>query len=106
MNAYYQNTNFGRTLPQEHTENTRKTGDGLINLICSLVTLLTCPVAMVMVKAVVCTATVIAFFGVIGGIECGTISLLLGIVICTILSAVEFFLLRSMVRKNKKNAAE
>lgn len=102
MNAYYQNTNFGRTLPREHTENARKTGDGLINLICSLITLLTCPVAIVMVKAVLCTVTVIAFFGVIGGIECGTISMLLGVVICAILSAVEFCLLRSMVKRSKQ----
>ena len=102
MNAYYQNTNFGRTLPREHTENTRKIGDGLINFICSLMTLLTCPVAIVMVKAALCTVTVIAFFGVIGGIECGTISMLLGIIICAILSGVEFFLLRSMVKRSKR----
>ena len=78
----------------------------MINLIYSIVTLLTCPIAMVMVKAVLCTVTVVAFFGVIGGIECGTIPMLWGIVICAILSAVEFFLLCSMVKRNKKNTAE
>ena len=101
MNAYYQNTNFGRTLPRENIENTRKIGDGLIDFICSIVTLLTCPVALVMVKAALCVVTFIAFFGVVGGIDCGAISMAFGIVICLVLSLVEFLLLKSMVKKSK-----
>ena len=102
MNAYYQNTNFGRTLPRENIENRRKTGDALINFICAVVTLLTCPVAVVMVKAALCVVTFIAFFGVIGGIECGAISMVFGIVICVVLSLVEGLLLWSMVKRSKQ----
>ena len=105
MNAYYQNTNIntniGRTLPRENIENTRKIGDGLIDFLCSLVALLTCPVAMIMVKAALCVVTFVAFFGVIGGIECGAISMFFGIVICLALSLVEALLLKSMVKKSK-----
>ena len=105
MNAYYQNTNIntniGRTLPRENIENTRKVGDELIGFLCSLVALLTCPVALVMVKAALCVVTFIAFFGVVGGIDCGAISMAFGIVICLVLSLVEFLLLKSMVKKSK-----
>ena len=104
MNAYYQNTDYTRTLPRSNVDTSLKIGDGLINFICAVITLLTCPVAIIMVKAVLCTVTFVGFFGVIGGIESGSISMLMGIVVCLALSLVECILLRSMVAKNKKQS--
>ena len=102
MNAYYQNTNYTKTLHTASADTTRRIGDGLIDLICAIVTLLTCPVAIVMVKAVLCTVTFVGFFGVIGGIESGSISMLMGIVVCLALSLVEYLLLKSMVSPSRK----
>jgi hypothetical protein len=43
----------------------------------------------------------VAFFGVVGGIECGAISMLVGIIVCALISLCEYATLKSIFKHAK-----
>lgn len=98
MNAYYERTNRTAVATGDRTINVN-VGDKLIAAICAIVAFFTTTVAIRIEKSVVCTAGFVAFFGVIGSIESGSLSMLLGVAICAAISIAEFFILKSMFKK-------
>lgn len=102
MNAYYEKTNrsvaIDNAKPLDINVNV---GDRLIAAICAIVAVFTSAVAVKIEKAVLCTGGFVAFFGVIGSIESGNLSMVLGIVICAVISLLEFFVFKSMFKKKK-----
>ena len=100
MNAYYQRTNRTIVVTDNNPINV---GDKLISLICTIVAFFTSAVAVKVEKAVLCTVCFVAFFGVIGSMESGNIGLLGGILLCAALTLVEFFIFKSMVKRNKSS---
>ncbi len=100
MNAYYQNehiTSLGeRELYRRHTVTV---GDRLISFICFLAAIFTNATVVKVEKAVLSTAGVFIFFGVIGSMDCGRLGLLAGLLICGLVVLVEFFILRSIWRR-------
>ena len=99
MNAYFTDSKrTKRALP--HINFTH----GFIEFICSIVAFFTCDVVVNTIKIIVCAVSFIGFFGVIGGIESGNITLAGGLFICAILSTVEFFTLKSITEKSNKES--
>ena len=98
MNAYYERTNktavIGNVKPLDLSFI-----DRIISILCAIVAFFTSAVAVKVEKAVVSTAGFVAFFGIIGGIESGNVSMLFGVAICAVISIVEFFVLRSIFKK-------
>ena len=98
MNAYYERTNRTATI-----ENVKPLDlsfiDKIISVICAVVAFFTSAVAIKVEKATVCTAGFVAFFGIIGGIELGSISMLMGVILCAVISIVEIFVLKSLFKK-------
>ena len=102
MNAYYQNP----TVKSHQTYYPEiRVGDRLISIICAIIAFFSSRVAIAIEKSLLCTVAFFGFFGVIGGMENGTISLALGLVLCLLLSATELSILRSMVRNARANKA-
>ena len=102
MNAYYENTGY-----RVGTIGTRKAtksafGDKFISFICTLVAMVTCPVAVKLEKVAAATALLFLLFGVVGGIEAETISMGLGIIICFGISFVEYLIFKSIDKKDAK----
>ena len=100
MNAYYQRTN--RTVVV--TDNKPldiNIGDKLISLICAVIAFFTSTVAVAIEKATLSVLGFVAFFGVVGSIELGSISMLAGVAICSVISIAEFFILKSLIKKGK-----
>ncbi len=105
MNAYFENfenTRYNDNI-RTHAIPEGRFGDGLISFICALVGMFTCPAAVMIEKTAVIFALLLAFFGVVGGIESGAVSMLLGIVICATISGAEYAVLKSMFKKSKKS---
>jgi hypothetical protein len=105
MNAYFENVNT-----TGYNQNTRArecagthSVDGLFSFICALIGLVTCPAAIKLEKTLVVFALFVAFFGVIGGIECGTLSWFSGILLCSAISFVEYVTLKSIFAPIPKN---
>ena len=102
MNAYYERTNkaaaFGRVKPIDLS-----IGDKLISMICAIVAFFTSAIAVKVEKAIVSTAGFVAFFGIIGGIENGSISMLVGVVLCSTISIIEILVLKSLFKKKASN---
>ena len=102
MNAYYEKTNRSVAIDNAKPLNINvNVGDRLIAAICAIVAVFTSAVAVKIEKAVLCTGGFVAFFGVIGSIESGNLSMVLGIVICAVISLLEFFVFKSMFKKKK-----
>ncbi len=102
MNAYYERTNRTAAIDNARPINVNvNIGDRLIAAICAIVAIFTSAVAVRIEKAVLCTGGFVAFFGVIGSIESGNLSMILGVVICAVISLAEFFVFKSMFRKKK-----
>ena len=98
MNAYYQKTN--RTIAVTDTRPLNITiGDKLISFICAIISFFTCTAAVAIEKAVFSTVGFIAFFGIIGSMESGVISMLWGVLLCAAISLGEFLILKSLVKK-------
>lgn len=100
MNAYYQRTN--RTVVV--TDNKPldiNIGDKLISFICAVIAFFTSTVAVAIEKATLSVLGFVAFFGVVGSIELGSISMLAGVAICSVISIAEFFILKSLIKKGK-----
>jgi len=100
MNAYSANINNVRYNSNTRTREIpeRRFGDGLISLICSLVGLFTCSAAIKLEKTLLIFGLFLAFFGVIGGIESGALSMLGGILLCGIISFIEYTTLKSVFK--------
>ncbi len=96
MNAYYERTNR-QAIADNHSINT-SFGDGLISLICAIVAFFTSAVAVKVEKTILSTVCFVAFFGVIGSIDNGSMGLASGILLCSLFSLVEFFIFKSMVK--------
>ncbi len=100
MNAYYENINVG--YDQNTATGARRFGDGFISFICSVVAMVTCPAAVMLEKVAVIFALFLSFFAVVGATERGEMSMLLGIMICAVISLCEYGILRSFWKKNEK----
>ena len=101
MNAYFDNTTYGRNITRERAIPSRKYGDGFISFICAIIGMLTCSAAVKIEKTAVSLILFVAFFGVVGGIECGAISMLIGILVCAIISLCEYATLKSLFKRAK-----
>lgn len=99
MNAYYENNNIARSNTRIYPQ--AQTGDRLISFICMIVAALTSSVAIKIEKCAVCIVGFFAFFGIVGSMEAGSISILYGLLLCAAVSLVEFLVLRSLVKKNR-----
>ncbi len=102
MNAYYENVNIRyNDTTRAHEVPDHRFGDGLISFICAIVGMLTCPVAVKLEKTVLVFALFISFGGVVCAIESGILSMLAGIIICGVISLIEYFTLKSMLKSSK-----
>ncbi len=106
MNAYLNDVRFNNT---RYNENTRaydtsksRLGDGIINLICAIVAIVTCPAAVMLEKTAVVFALFLSAIAVVGAIENGIIPMFAGISICAIISLCEYGMLKSLWRRSAK----
>ncbi len=97
MNAYYDYNSISTVNEQK----TATAGDGLISFICAMVAFFTNAVTVAVAKISTSTLALILFFGVIGGMDRGSIGMLFGLILCLALSAVEFLILKSMYKKSR-----
>ncbi len=100
MNAYYGQVGYRSNTSQSHRSNEKCFGEGLINLICNIVAVLTCSAAVKIEKALLCTALLISFFSVIGAIESASISLAGGVFLCLLISLFESLILKSVCKRS------
>ena len=105
MNAYFEDFSNVRYNEQQRAREAAGLGlfDKLISFICAIVGLVSCPAAVKIEKTLVVFALFVAFFGVIGGIENGTLSWLFGILLCSAISFVEYVTLKSVFKPIEKN---
>ncbi len=100
MNVYFDNANI------RYNENIgtreRHLGDRLIDFICALVGMLTCPAAVKIEKTFLGFGLFVAFFAVVGAIEAGSISMLFGILICGVISLCEYSVIKGIFKPVKK----
>ena len=105
MNVYFENiSNAGynpNTRAREYANHSF--ADGLISFICAIVGLVTCSAAIKVEKTLLVFSLFVAFFGVIGGIENGTLSWFFGIILCSAISFVEYVTLKSVFKPIEKN---
>ena len=95
MNAYFTDSRVAtRHIPKINLTH------GFIEFICSIVAFFTCDAVVKIIKIGVSVLCFIGFFGVIGGIESYTISAVTGLLICGMLSIIEFAVLKSIMNKN------
>lgn len=99
MNAYYDNTTFVRGTVGTIEGREQLFGDKLISFICAVVAMVCCPVAIKLEKASVSVALIFAFFGIVGGMESGAISMGFGTLLCLGAILVEFLILKSVFKK-------
>ena len=100
MNAYYQRAN--RTVVVTDTNSLNiNIGEKIFSFICAIISALTCDVAVIVEKVSLSVVCFIAFIGIIGGIDAGSISMLAGIPICAAISLTECVVLRSIIKKKK-----
>ncbi len=103
MNAYFDNVQINNV--RTHDIPSHRVGDGLISFICTLVAMLTCPVAVMLEKTALIFALFLGFFGVVGAIEGGTLSMFAGIIACGTISLFEYAILKSFWKNStKKNS--
>ena len=101
MNAYYENTAYGRNIARERTAPSPRYGDGLINFICAVIGIFTCAAAVKIEKVAISLVLFLAFFGIVGGIDAGSLSMLGGILLCALISLFEVVTLRSIFKRSK-----
>ena len=102
MNAYFENTGYRTNTTRESTINSHSFGDGFISFVCAIIGMLTCTAAVKLEKTALSLVLFIGFFGIVGGIESGAISMLAGIVICAVLSLCEYATLKSLFKRATK----
>lgn len=76
---------------------------GFINFICSLIRILTCETAVKIEKVSLSIAGFIGFFGVMGGVESGTIGLGAGIFLFAVITFLEIIVLRSISKNDNSS---
>ena len=96
MNAYYTGTRKTVVVTDNNPINV---GDKLIAMICAIIAFFTSAVAVKIEKATLCTEGFIAFFGIIGGIENGSIGMLAGVFFCIVIALVETAVFKSMFKR-------
>lgn len=101
MNAYFDNTTYGRNIARARAIPSRKYGDGFISFICAIIGMFTCSAAVKIEKTAISLVLFVSFFGVAGGIECGAISMLVGTLVCTLISLCEYVTLKSLFKRAK-----
>lgn len=101
MNAYYENTAYCRNGARVSTLPPRRYGDGFINFICAIISVLTCSAALKIEKTAISFGLFLAFFGIVGSIDSGSISMLGGILLCAVVSLLEYATLKSLVKRVK-----
>ena len=101
MNAYYENTAYGRNATRIGAIPSRRYGDGFINFICAIIGIITCSAAVKIEKTAISFGLLLAFFGIVGGIDQGSISMLGGIVLCALISLLEYATLKSIFKRVK-----
>ena len=97
MNAYYTNTNSQKrirnySLPRINVK------DGFIEFICSLVAFFTCEAVIKILKVCISFVCFVGFFGVAGGMEGGSISMICGFICCGAFTLIEAAILKGMVK--------
>ena len=97
MNAYFDNQAYTNRPYSSPSITNVRVGDKLISVICAIIAFFTCSVMVKVEKATVATALFFAFFGVIGSIDNGSVGLLGGVLLCALISLIEFLTLKSMV---------
>lgn len=94
MNAYYspeENKDIGRASLPKITFN-----KGTIEFLCSIVAFFTCDIIVKIAKVTVSAICFIAFFGIAGGMDSGSIGVLKGTFLCACCVIAEIFILRSL----------
>ena len=102
MNAYFENTGYRTNTRKESAIPSHRFGDGFISFVCAVIGMLTCTAAVKLEKTALSLVLFIAFFGIVGGIESGAISMLLGLIACGILSLCEYATLKSLFKPARK----
>ncbi len=102
MNAYFENTGYRTNTRKESAVSSHSFGDGFISFICAIVGMLTCTAAIKLEKTALSLILFLASFGVIGAIESGAMSMLVGILICAVISLCEYATLRSLFKRATK----
>ena len=97
MNAYYTNTDSHKkmnnySLPRINVRH------GFIEFICSLVAFFTCEAVVKVIKVCLSFICFIGFFGIAGGIESGSISMMGGFMCCAAFTLIEAAILKSTVK--------
>ena len=102
MNAYFENTGYRTNTRKESAIPSHRFGDGFISLICAIIGILTCTAAVKIEKTALSLALFLACFGIIGAIESGAVSMLLGILACAVISLCQYATLRSLFKRATK----
>ena len=100
MNAYLKNVRYNNNA-RGRKASTRRFGDGLISFICAIIGTVTCPAAVMLEKTAAVFALFVSFFGLVGMIEAGAISMFWGIALGAVISVTEYAILKSMFKKKK-----
>lgn len=105
MNAYYTN---GNSVKKIRTSGIPKinVGNGFIEFICSLVAFFTCRAVINIFKVTLSLVCFIAFFGIVGGMDSGSIGLLKGVICCAGCSVIEAIILKSVASQNNSENTE
>lgn len=106
MNAYYNNIGFGVNAKREDAVPQSNIGEKLISFVCHIVAVLTCATAVKIEKSAACSALVFAFFGIIGGMDSGNISMLSGLIMCIATSLAVLALLKGTFKKSHDSASD
>lgn len=97
MNAYYTNTNSHKTI-DNYSIPRINVRHGFIEFICSLVAFFTCEAVVKVIKVCLSFVCFIGFFGVAGGMESGSISMMSGFMCCAAFTLIEAAILKSMTK--------
>lgn len=74
-------------------------GDRFISFVCSIIAMVTCPVAIKIEKATACSLLILSFFFVVGCIESQTMTMFGGVMLCGIIAIIETLTLKSLFKK-------
>ncbi len=102
MNAYFENTGYRTNTKRETAIPSHRFGDGFISLVCAIIGILTCTAAVKIEKTALSLALFLTCFGIIGAIESGAVSMLLGIILCAAISLCQYATLRSLFKRATK----
>ena len=105
MNAYYTNTGSQKKLSSRALPKINL-GNGFIEFICSLVAFFTCRAIVNIVKISISLVCFIAFFGIVGGMDSGSIGMGSGFICCAACTLIEAALLKSMASKSNTESSD